>query len=547
MTQPVPLRGRSYEELCRRFQWQVPERLNIGVACTDAQLPGRLALLHVTDKEQRRYTFGDLSALSNRLANVLVGLGLQRGDRVAVILPQAVETAVAHLAAYKAGMIGLPLSTLFGPDALRYRLSDSAARVVVTDSETLQRLEQVLGELPQLAFVLLVDGGGATGRVRSLHKLLDAASDSFQAVPTRAEDPALIIYTSGTTGRPKGVLHAHRVLVGQTPGFRLAHELLPHPGDLVWTPADWAWIGGLVNTLLLAWYQGVPVVSAPRRGFDPEWALDLLARVGVRNTFLPTTALRMMLEHAVPGRVRLRSIVSGGEAQEAELLAATERAFGVMSNEAYGQTEADFIVGQCGSLWPVRPGSMGRAYPGHDVRLQSESGEEIGPGEVGEVVVRRPDPTMLLAYWNQPDATAAKFRGEWLRTGDLARTDDQGYLWFESRADDVIKSAGYRIGPGEIEECLLRHGAVAQVVVVGAPDPVRGQVVKACIVLRAGFQPSPELQSSLQTHVRERLAAYQYPRLIEFVDQLPMTTSGKVNRSEVRRRTGPVDRLSTDR
>jgi acetyl-CoA synthetase len=532
---PVALRGRTYGELVARFRWPVIERLNLGVACADLQPPGRVALVHVTSDRVEHLTFGDLARRSNRMANALGGLGLRRGDRVAVILPQAPETAVAHLGIYKAGMIAVPLSSLFGPDALRYRLLDSGARAAVTNAETHQRLEPLLDELPELETVLLVDGGGR-GRARSFAATLEAASESMSAVDTRADDPALIIYTSGTTGPPKGVLHAHRVVVGQTPGFRLAHERLPRPGDLMWTPADWAWIGGLVNTLLLAWYHGVPMVSAPHRGFDPEWALALLAREAIRNTFLPTTALRMMVQHRVPSGVRLRSLMSGGEAQEPALIEAARRAFGLTTNEAYGQTEADFLVGQCVSVWPVRPGSMGRAHPGHDVRLQSEAGGPVAAGEVGEVVVRGPDPTLLLEYWNQPDATAAKFRGPWLRTGDLARLDEAGYFWFESRADDVIKSAGYRIGPGEVEECLLQHPAVAAVAVIGAPDPVRGQVVKACVVLRAGHPPGRELEAALREHVKGRLAAYQYPRLVEFMDALPMTSSGKVDRRELRGR-----------
>jgi acetyl-CoA synthetase len=327
------------------------------------------------------------------------------------------------------------------------------------------------------------------------------------------------------------VVHAHRVLFGQAPGFRLAHDFLPQPGDLVWTPADWAWIGGLVNTLLLAWFQGVPMVSAPRRGFDPEWALDLLARMGIRNAFVPTTALRMMLQHSVPTGVRVRSILSGGEPQEAALLAATEAAFGFMSNESYGQTEADFTVGHCGRTWPVRPGSMGRAYPGHRVELRSESGQEVGAGEVGEVVVRSPDPTILLGYWNRTEATAAKFRDGWLRTGDLARIDDEGYFWFEARADDVIKSAGYRIGPGEIEDCLLRHPDVSQVAVVGAPDERMGEVGVAFVVARPGQTPDPD---EVIAWAREHMANYKVPRYIETVAALPTNPSGKVMKFQLR-------------
>jgi acetyl-CoA synthetase len=528
MRQPVPIPGRGYEEMRRRFRWPRPARFNIGVACADAQPPGRLALVHRDpDGRLRKYTFGRLARLSNRLANALVGLGLKPGDRVAVILPQLPENAITHLALFKAGMISLPLSTLFGPDSLRYRLADSGARLAITDGQGVERLRELSADLPALERV--VDVG-------SFDEILAGASESFSAVASSPDDACLIIYTSGTTGPPKGVLHGHRVLIGQTPGFRIAHELMPAPGDLCWTPADWAWIGGLVNTLLLAWFQGVPMVSAPRRGFDPEWAASLMLELGVRNAFLPVTALRMMLQAGVPTELRLRSLVSGGEAMEPALLDASREAFGVAVNECYGQTEADFVVGHCGSRWPLRAGSMGRPYPGTEAGIMREDGSLSGVGEVGEVVIRSPHPTMLLEYWNQPEATAAKFAGEWLRTGDLARLDEDGYFWFESRLDDVIKSSGYRIGPAEIEESLLRHPAVAQAAVVGAPDSVRGQVVMAYVVAAPGARPGAELEDQLRLHVRDRLAAYQYPRIVEFVAGLPMTTSGKIDRAELRRR-----------
>jgi acetyl-CoA synthetase len=534
--QPVPLAGRGYEDIRRRFRWPRPERFNMGVACSDAQPQRRLALLHQgQDGNVSRYTFGDLSRLSNRLANSFHGLGLKQGDRVAVILPQLPETAITHLAAFKAGMISLPLSTLFGPDALRFRLADSAARAVVTDRSGWARLEELLPDLPDLRWVLVVDGKEGE-RVRPFQALLEQGSASFQPVDSTPDHPCLIIYTSGTTGPPKGVLHGHRVLIGQSPGFRLAHELMPKPGDLAYTPADWAWIGGLVNTLLLAWFQGVTMVSAPRRGFDPESALRLMADMGVRNVFLPTTALRMMLQCRVPGGLRLRSLVSGGEAQEASLLEECQAAFGLHLNESYGQTEADFVIGHCGGHWPLRGGTMGRAFPGTEAAVRRDDGSLAGPDEVGEVVVRSPHPTMLLGYWNRPEATADKFAGEWMRTGDLARQDEDGYFWFESRLDDVIKSSGYRIGPAEIEECLLRHPSVAQCAVVGAPDRVRGQVVMAYVILSAGAGGGPELEEELRRTVRSRLAAYEYPRIIEFVGELPMTTSGKVDRAELRRR-----------
>ena len=535
--EPFPLDGGSYTDIYGQFQWRVPEHFNIGTACTDAQPAGRLALLHVPpDGDARRYTFGDLTLLSNRVANMLAGLGLDPGDRVAVVLPQVPETALAHLGAFKAGMVSVPLSALFGAEALRYRLADSAARAVVTNSEGMERVAALDG-LPDLRWILVVDGEPARdSRVQGFWRLAGDASERHADRHSRADEPCLIIYTSGTTGPPKGVVHSHRVLIGQAPGFRLCHEFTPQRGDLMWTPADWAWIGGLVNTMLLAWVHGVPMIGTPRRGFDPEWALRLLAEHEVRNTFLFTTALRMMLQCKMPSGVRLRSLVTGGEPQDPRLLDAAKAAFGLTFNESYGQTEADFVVGQCASRWPVRPGSMGRAFPGHDVQVIRPDGEPAEPGELAEVMVRAPDPTILLEYWNRPEATRDKFQGSWLRTGDLARVDAEGYFWFESRIDDVIKSAGYRIGPNEIEESLLRHRAVANTAVVGAPDPVRGQVVKAYVQLREGFDPSPEQEAQLKAHVKENLAAYQYPRLIEFVESLPLTSSGKVDRGALRRR-----------
>ena len=498
--------------------------------------------MHVpADGQPHRYTFGDLATLSNRVANVLTGLGLKQGDRVAVVLPQVPETALAHLGAFKAGMVSVPLSTLFGIDALRYRLADSAARVVVTDRADAERVAALDG-VPDLRWILVIDDEPANDpRVRSFWRLVDDASGHLAGRLSRGDEPCLIIYTSGTTGPPKGVLHCHHVLLGQAPGFRLCHEFTPQRGDLMWTPADWAWIGGLVNTMLLTWLHGVPMVATPRRGFDPEWALALLAKRRVRNLFLPTTALRMMLQCQMPPGIQLRTVVTGGEPQEKELLEATREAFGVTFNEAYGQTEADFVVGQCASRWPVRPGSMGRAFPGHDVQVLRPDWSAAAAGELAEVMVRAPDPTLLIRYWNRPDATRDKVHQSWLRTGDLARKDEEGYLWFEARADDVIKSAGYRIGPNEIEESLLRHGAVANTAVVGAPDRIRGQVVKAFVQLRGGFVPSPALEAQLRAHVRQNLAAYQYPRLIEFVDTLPLTSSGKVDRGALRRmQAGPA-------
>jgi acetyl-CoA synthetase len=548
----IPLPGRTVDQMHRLFRWPDFRAFNVGAACCDLHPPGRLALVYVgRHSELWTMTFRQLSELSGRLASAYLGIGLRAGDRVAVCLPQRPETALAHLAAYKAGLIAVPLSALFGPDALSYRLGDSGARLLVTDAEGLERCRDLPGAANLNAVILAGEvtdpgagsaAGAGTGSAAGRPKILSfddaiaGASAALPAAPTRGDDPCLLVYTSGTTGPPKGVLHGHRVLVGQAPGFRLGHEYTPQPGDRFWTPADWAWVGGLVNSLLLAWFHGLTVVTAWRQGFDPEWATQMMARYQVRNTFLPTTALRMILQAPATPGVRLRTIVSGGEAQEQDLLDRCITRFGIGFNESYGQTEADFIVGNCSARWPVRAGSAGISFPGHEVRVMREDGTLCPAGEIGEIVVKCPDPVLLLRYWHQPEATAAKFAGPWLRTGDLGSLDEASYLWFHARADDVIKSSGYRIGPAEVEGCLLRHLAVREAAVVGAPDELRGQVVHAYIVPAAGPLPAPGLGDELRRFVRERLAAYQYPRRISFVDDLPRTATNKVDRAALRRR-----------
>jgi len=558
----IPLPGRTPGQMRRRFRWPAWDTFNVAAACCDAHPPRRPALVYQDERSDLRViTFGEASELSTRLANAYAGLGLRVGDRVAICLPQRPETAIAHLAAYKAGLVAVPLSALFGPDALSYRLGDSGARVLVTDPDGLERSRDLPGA-DGLDAVIVAGGGvrpeqrgrppsaigpGSASRLRivGFDDLVADGSPARLAAVTRGDEPCLLIYTSGTTGPPKGVLHAHRVLVGQGPGFRLGHEYTPRPGDRFWTPADWAWVGGLVNSLLLAWYHGLTVVAAYRQRFDPDWAWDLMARHEVRNTFLPTTALRMILQAPARSAVRLRTIVSGGEAQEQDLLDRCVARFGIGFNESYGQTEADFIVGNCAAKWPVRPGSAGIGYPGHEIATMRDDGTFCDIGEVGEIVVRGPDPVFLLRYWHQPEASEAKFRGPWLRTGDLGRLDEESYLWFHARADDVIKSSGYRIGPAEVEGCLLRHPAVREVAVVGAPDRLRGQVVQAYIVTSG--PRAPGLEGELRQFVRDRLAAYQYPRLISFVEELPFTATKKVDRAELRRRAAAAaDGRTTD-
>lgn len=521
----------SYAEGAARFRWAIPQRYNIGVDVCDrhaATTPDRVALIvEDADGSVRRHTFGALKDASDRCALALRGLGVGRGDRVAILLPQAVETAIAHIATYKLGAIAVPLFTLFGEEALRYRLGDSGAKVLVTDAANRERA-LALNAVPA---VLCVGGGSGTA---DFWDSLAAAQGRFTPEDTAAEDPALIIYTSGTTGKPKGALHAHRVLLGHLPGVEMPQEMFPQPGDLFWTPADWAWIGGLLDVLLPSLHHGVPVLAHRARKFDPEDAFALMARHGVRNVFMPPTALKLMRQVPNPPRTSLRSIGSGGETLGAELLDWGRATFGLTINEFYGQTECNLVVGNCAGLMEVRPGAMGRAIPGHDVAVIDEAGNRLPPGQTGRIAVRRPDPVMFLGYWNNPQATAGKFIGDWLLTGDMGRQDEDGYFWFLGRDDDVITSAGYRIGPGEVEDVLMKHPAVALAAAVGVPDPTRTEVVKAFVVLKDGQDPSDDLARAIQAFVKERLAAHAYPRQVAFVDALPMTPTGKIRRKDLR-------------
>ncbi|HLY22181.1 MAG TPA: AMP-binding protein [bacterium] len=533
---------RPMAELRAGFRWRIPAEYNIGVDVCDkwAGDRGRVALVDANADPPRPYTFAELRQRSNRWANALAALGVGPGDRVAIVMSQRPETALAHLATYKLGAVAVPLATLFGEDALEYRLRDSGARAVILDGQAAPRLARVRDRLPDLASIIAVDE-----EARAVSGALDAAAlearagDRLTPRATRPDDPAGILYTSGTTGPPKGAVLPHRALIGHLPAFCLFHDLAPQPGDRLWSPADWAWIGGLFNVLLAGWHYGLPVVAYRQTRFDAERAFWLLDRYEIRNAFIFPTALKLMRQVPAPRRadtVRLRSVCSAGEPVGEELIAWGREALGVTINEFYGQTEMNLLTGNCGVVQAVRPGSIGTPYPGHHVDVLDETGTPARAGEVGEVAVRRPDPVMFLGYWNDPAATERKFRGDWALMGDLAARDDDGYLWFTARKDDLIKSGAYRIGPGEVEECLLRHPAVAMAAVIGVPDPERGQNVKAFVCLAPGHEPSAALASALQEFVKTRVGFHAYPRLVEFVAELPLTTTGKLQRYVLRAR-----------
>ncbi|HJS78243.1 MAG TPA: AMP-binding protein [Burkholderiales bacterium] len=533
-----------YDELYRSFRWDVPERYNMARACCGQWASDRARFALYWEDESgatAAYSFWDIQQAANRLSNALAALGVKRGDRVAIILPQRPETAIAYVAVFQMGAIALPLSHLFGPDALEYRMEHAEASVAIVEPTTIGNLRAIRDRLTHLRHVIGVDLH--EGGIQGWKNLLEKASARFAPVDTQADDPALIIYTSGTTGPPKGALKAHRVLLGNAPGFVHSHDFFPQPGDIFWSPADWAWTGGLMDALLPAWLFGVPILGYRGR-FDAEKAYYLLEKYGVRNSFLFPTALKLMMK-AFPSPqakfdISLRSIMSAGESVGVTVFEWAKAELGVTINEMFGQTEINYVVGNCQSAWPAKPGSIGRPYPGHRVAVIDDKGNEARRGELGEIAVNRrfngqPDPVFFLEYWKNEKATREKFIGDWGCTGDQAKMDEDGYLWYQGRSDDVIKSAGYRIGPAEIESCLVKHPAVLNAAVIGKPDTTRGSIVKAFIVLQPGKLPSEALIEQIQEHVRGRLAPYEYPREIEFIEALPMTTTGKVQRKELRK------------
>jgi acetyl-CoA synthetase len=482
----------------------------------------------------RTYSFSELDRLSTNLAAALRRLGVSPGEPVGIHTGQCPETLLAHLAIYKIGAVAATLSQLYGPDTLLHAFRDSGLRVVFTERALWQRMVDSLGDAARtLQPIFLGDGDDG------IERLLSANSGDFRPVVTRSDEAAILMYTSGSTGLPKGLLHGHRILEAYMPTVRLFYNLETQREDArFWTPADWAWVGGLLDLVFPALVEGRTVVATADR-FEPERAFDIMARHRVTHSFMTPTALKRLAENGDPRArwdLHVSTVCTGGESLPSEVVAWCERALGATCNEFYGLTEFNHLVGNCRELYPIRPGSMGRAYPGHLATIVDDNGREVPPGEVGEIVAHPSDPTLFLGYWKQPGVPPKMRLGEWLRTNDLAYRDDDGYFWYQGRNDDLIKSAGYRIGPAEIEDCLVSHGAVAEAAVVGSPDPVRGTIVKAFVRLVPGHAESDDLARALQEHVKTRLAAYKYPRAIEFVSEFPLTSSGKIRRGELRRR-----------
>lgn len=499
----------DHDALRRDFRWNLPARLNMADQCLAHDAAAVAIIDH--DGSPRPVTFGKLVEMTNRLAHAL---DVPRGERVGVLRTQSSWTAAAHLAIWKSAAISVPLFKLFGPEALALRLNDAGIRTVIADAEG----REMLRAFPDLRVIVPEDGLPSAG--------------AFPSRPTGPDDPAVIIYTSGTTGAPKGALHGHRVLTGHLPGVEMSHDLLGQPGDVIWTPADWAWIGGLFDVAMPALALGVPVVAARMPKFDPATVARLVDDCRIRNIFFPPTALKMLkaADIHLPG---LRSVASGGETLGAPMLEWGQGAFGLQINEFYGQTECNMVASGAGRMFQAQPGAIGKAVPGCDVAVIDDQGRPLPDGQDGDIAIRRGAASMMLGYWNRPEATAEKFRGDWMVTGDKGVIRD-GHIHFVGRDDDVITSAGYRIGPSEIEDCLLRHPAVAQVGVIGKPDALRTQIVKAYVVLRPGFDADDAMADQLRDHARRQSAAHSYPREIAFLDSLPMTVTGKVMRRELR-------------
>ena len=522
----------GYREITDGFAWDIPERMNMAAEIFHRwQDDRRRVALYVekADGGRETWSYWALLRLAKRYAAFLSSLGVGRGDRASLVMPQGAELAALHLAVYALGAVALPMSSLYGPDTYRHILSDSGAGLIVADERFAGPIRSIRDDLPDLTTVVISGrpGEGEVGLGEA-----DRFPPVFSPADTAAEDPALLLYTSGSTGHPKGALHAHRILEGYLLTFKLFFNIEFDSSTVFYTPSDWAWVGVLLDILLPALHLGHPVVADEHR-FSAERSFTVMGRYGVTHAFLTPTALKVMAQVPDPAAsydLDVRVVASGGESVADELHRWSERELGAVINEFYGLTEVNHLAGGCSALWPGRPGWMGPPYPGRTVAVLNEDGSVTADGEIGDIGVRPGDPTGMLEYWGRPQATADRLRHGWIMTGDQAVRDGDGYLRFLGRDDDMISSAGYRIGPAEVEECLVRHPAVAEVAAIPAPDALRGQVVKAMVVLAEGFQGSPGLTAELQQHVKTQLAAYKYPRLVEYAAELPKTSTGKINR-----------------
>ncbi|MEA2625102.1 MAG: acetyl-CoA synthetase [Candidatus Binatota bacterium] len=530
---------KSFADARARHRWQIPPDYNVTDDCLvrNQDRKDQVCLYYEDDEgTSATYTWGQMLEATNRFANALKSLGIGRGDVVAVHTPQRPETAIAHMAFYRIGAIGLPISKLFGPDAIKYRLENSSAKAILMEPETVAKLDPIRGELPSFRHVIVC---GGKGDGLGFDELVAKGSPDFAAEKSNAEDPILLMYTSGTTGNPKGVLHAGRYVLGHN-GIDYSYNFL-REGDLYYSPADWAWAGGLLDGLLAIWPYGIPVLAYRSKArFDPDVTFRLLEKYGATVGLYPPTALKSLREIKKPREkyrgLKLRCIVSGAEPVSPELARWVDEELQVEFNQGFGQTEANYFIGTCTALEKAKLEPLGKAYPGHDVAVVGSDGKPVKNGDVGEIAIRSDDPVVMKEYWKNPEAMKEKFAGEWCLTGDIGYADDEGYFYFQGRGDDVIKTSGYRVGPAEVEASIMEHAAVASCAVIGVPDPQRGQSIKAFVKLMPGTPPSDVIIQEIQAHVKKKLAAHEYPRAIEFLDEFPVTVTGKVKRRDLRDR-----------
>jgi len=531
----------DYEETYRTARLDVPEYFNFALDVVDrwADDHTKLALVSVDTSGQtaEHHTFWDLKVLSNRFANLLKGLGVAKGDRVFIMLPRISQWYVAMLGLMKVGAVPMPATTLCTPRDIEYRITQADAIMAITDPENASKVEEVAGGCPSLKHLLMV-GEPRRGWLNYDEMIAEASQHLEEVERTRSDDPLLIYFTSGTVGYPKMVLHTQA-------SYGLAHVLTAEywqdlkATDLHWTLSDTGWAKAAFGKLFGQWTLGATVLQHDAKGrFDGPLTLKILERFGVTSFCAPPTAYRMLVLQDLKSYdlTSLRHCTGAGEPLNPEVMKEWEEGTGLSIYDGYGQTETVLLVANYRCI-PVRPGSMGKPVPGFTVAIIDEDGEELPPQEEGQIAVKvKPQRPvgMFREYWKDPEAMASSFQGDWYLTGDKGYRDEDGYFWFVGRSDDVIISAGYRIGPFEVESALIEHPAVAESAVVASPDPVRGDIVKAFVILKPDYVASDELALSLQNHVRQSTAPYKYPRAIEFVTELPKTISGKIRRVELR-------------
>jgi acetyl-CoA synthetase len=540
---------KNWDQLCANFKWEVPEKMNAAYYVCDAHADdkSKIAIFYEDSSGKKgKISFWELKNLSNKVANDLKSKGVKPGDRVAICLSQRPETIIAHLGVWKLGAVSMPLTVLFGPDGLKFRLEHSEAKFAIVEPSVLENLRKIKKDLRNLAGVMVVGEADREKDEFDFWESINKMSRNFEPVECQSADNMVLVYTGGTTGDPKGVIHRHSFIFHVSGHYATHGNGEIRPGDVFWNPADFAWAGPLFDLAFPALFFGRPVLTYAGGGkFDPEKAFQLIEDYGLSNLYIPPTGLRMMRQVQNPsGRFDLSSVrvlFSGAESFGKALPEWAGKTFGPQAvvHEGYGQTEGTLLTMNCQRYFEYKY-NIGKAVPGLCIEIVDEKGQVLPPGQMGEIAIRAFDgnPIVFKEYWKNPEGTKEKFLGQWMLTGDLGRKDPEGYFTFVSRKDDVIISSGYRIGPSEIEDSLIKHPAVAEAGVIGVPDETRGEIPKAFIVLRQGFQPSDSLKKELQEFVKERLAKHEYPREIQFISGLPKTTTGKVRRRDLRQMEG---------